>query len=233
MAPVILCPSCGRRLSVNQTLPPDSLVACPGCGSEFCLAAASAGAEGTPPATGAAPTEAVSERLLTRSERLSRPSHYDEEPARADQGDEDDELPALGRRRPERRWLGWRGAAALVLLVLVAVVAWVIYTSPRVEVAGSWRGKFEFVQFDVPCTYEFRPDGTFVDEHVDPATGILGRFPGQYRVSGTYVTIQWLNGGFERAHVRATGLDSIEYTIVAHSDLDQVGAKVTFTRVKR
>jgi uncharacterized integral membrane protein len=207
------------------------MVACPGCRTEFRLAS---GGSGAAEANG----EGVSERVVGRGERVSHVTHsyasrQGEKPAPSERLDEDDELPSVERQGPEPRRLWLRLAAALLLLVIVAVVALMNHTSTSVELAGSWRSKFVFVQFDVPCTYEFRPDGTFVDEHVDPATGLLVRFPGRYRVSGAEVTIQWQNGGFERAHVRATGPDTIEYTIVAHSDVGQVGAKANFVRVKR
>ena len=201
------------------------MAACPGCKTEF--RPAPAGREGE------AKGDGMSERVVGRGEPLGHLSRYHEEPTRSDWGIEDDELLSVIRPRPERRrlWLGV--AAALVLLVIIAVSALVIHSGASVELDGSWRGKFVFVQFDIPCTYEFRPDGTFVDEHVDPATGALVQAPGRYRVSGAEVTIQWQNGGFERARVRETGPDNIEYTIVAHSDIDQVGAKATFVRVKR
>lgn len=225
MATDIVCPSCGRRLSLHQSLPPGSMVACPGCKTAFPLVTGGSSVD-------EANAEAVSERVLSRGARLDRLSHFDEEPARSDWGDEHDEFPALDRPRPRRR-LGLRVAAAFLFLGIIAIIFLVLDTGTPVDVAGTWNGKFVFLPFDLPCTYEFHPDGTFVDEHVDPATGILGRFPGRYRISGAEVSIEWQNGGFERARVRATGPDAIEYTIVAHSDFNQVGAKATFVRVKR
>jgi hypothetical protein len=128
--------------------------------------------------------------------------------------------------------------AALVGFVLVVVTVcaalWLYRSDPDVPLNGTWKGTFDFdIMNNIACTYRFNPDGTFVDEHVDPDTGVLVRATGHYTQAGGQVRIRWENGGFERATVRRTGDNSIEYVIVAHSDRAQVGGRATFSRLGR
>jgi hypothetical protein len=121
------------------------------------------------------------------------------------------------------------GFALLVLVVLCAIAAFV--NDSNHELVGSWKGSFKFAFLgNVDCTYRFLQNGTMVDEHVDPDRGIPLRFRGRYTFAKGTVDIRWSNGGFERATVRRTGANSIEYVIVAHSDPAQIGGRATFNR---
>ncbi len=235
MATILVCPSCGRRLNRNDDLPPETPVACPGCLTVFNLPTGeSVAADSIPRASATRPIAEATPHKAAPVEvtRLEVPAvnRFDDEPSVSRWPDDDDDWLTNDLARRVRRPVFRRFAVTLLFLLLAGMAVALILSRDKGDLVGSWRGKFQFAGFDLACVYEFRRDGTFVDEHVDPNLGVRVRFAGRYAVANGQVTITWFNGGFEQATFLHTAPDTIEYTIVAHTDLGQVGCRATFVR---
>jgi hypothetical protein len=241
MAKIISCPSCARRLSVNQAPAAEKLFKCPACQAVFALPAddkANERAEvdelprGAPSAGGLGHGGFSESRLQPTRPR----NDADDEPpvGLSVSDDAADDWPDYDR--PVKKTKSRRGLILALsgLALLVVVVGAVLYLDigPEPELVGSWGGTFRFAGMKVDCKYQFRQDGTFVEEHMEK--GVMNSFPGRYKYANGRVTIRWDRGGFEMASVRRTGLNTIEYVILAHSDDPrQIGCKVTFSRLAR
>jgi hypothetical protein len=235
MASIISCPSCARRLSVKQAAT-ERLFKCPACNAVFARPA-DAGADEVSVPTG--PPAVAAQSAFgggAFSETPFQPTRAPDSDAivgAANQpGDVSDDWPDFDRplKKPSTRrrlLLALTGVAVLIVLVGVLLYLLDIGSEPLV---GSWRGTFKFHQESVDCVYRFAADGRFLDEHFEPQLGVRARFPGRYKYAHGRVTIVWENGGFETASVRRTGLNTIEYVVLAHSDRRQIGCKVTFNR---
>jgi hypothetical protein len=243
MVDIISCPSCARRLSVNQALAGEKLLfKCPACQTVFELSAAELAAR--PQTVDQAPQPLRSDGGLTHggfSETPFRPpapagedaaENESSKPIWTDDANQDwPDFDRPGRKTKRRRRLGLAGVALLVLAA--AAILYFVGTGSEPALVGSWRGTFEFGMEKIDCTYRFGADGSFVDEHIDPGTGFPMRFPGRYEYAHGRVTIRWVNNGFETASVRRTGPNTIEYVVLGHNQPEQIGCKVIFSRLPR
>jgi len=237
MANIISCPTCARKLSVNPELPAEQLFKCPVCQAVF-----------------APPTQEV---IVRRDDENDRPRvrrsdgdfaekrlqpivpHDNDSRDESSDGSnwDDDDWPEIRRSvkkgRSKRLLLLALSGGFFALLVLV-VCAILFFGRSDSAMVGSWKGTFQFAFMNnIDCTYRFRQDGTVVDEHVDPRTGFMVQGTGRYTFANGVVNIHWGDGEFERASVRRTGPNTIDYVIMAHSDGAQIGGKATFSRVAR
>jgi hypothetical protein len=128
------------------------------------------------------------------------------------------------------------GAAAGVLLtclcgVGVAIVAfvWDRGTQPD-ELVGTWKGRF--VLQGQPCDVEYTLDksGRFHDQEFDTNGRFLRRFNGRWRFRNGHVEIDFADGGSEKAVAMLLDANTIDYRIVQHTDVEQVGTGTTFRR---
>jgi hypothetical protein len=165
----------------------------------------------------------------------------DRHPDKSSPDHADDDWPEfrrpLKKKSKRSRMLAVGGGLAL-LVVVVCAVLFFFRSRGDSALVGSWKGTFRFNVVQIDCVYHFRPDGTMVDEHIDPRTGFPTKAKGRYTVANGVVSIQWPRlgpegAGFERAAFRHLGPNRIEYVVLAHSDPEQIGAKVTFERVAR
>jgi hypothetical protein len=246
MAKIISCPSCARKLSVSHELPAGQLLKCRACQAVFAQpadesVAQPAESDNRPRGAAIVGQFSASPFKPVRPRDHAADDYDDGQQRNSNPDDADDDWPDF--RRPIKkegkrsRVLAVGGSIALLVLVICAILFFVRSRGDSALV-GSWKGTFRFNVVQIDCVYHFRPDGTMVDEHIDPNTGVPTKAKGRYTVANGVVNIQWPRQGFERdtverATFRHTGPNSIEYVVVAHTDPQQVGAKVIFTRVAR
>jgi hypothetical protein len=235
MATIISCPNCARRLSLKQALPADTLLKCSACQAEFTLPADLMAARRTELDDRRHGTEnqgAFSEGLTVPAGRnQADAADHDDPRPRWSSFPDDDENEWSGPLEKRRHWRNFALSGGVLAGALLIVWALLRLAGGDTELVGSWKGTFRFAGLEIDCTYQFRADGTFVDEHVEPGIGILVRASGRYTYSNGRVRIHWDNGGFENASVRKTDANTIDYVIESHSDRAQIGGKATFRRV--
>ena len=119
----------------------------------------------------------------------------------------------------------------VLLLCLISVVGGIIYTytqSTSAKLAGSWRGQFVLPGEKVDAIYTFNKDGTFRED--DVIAGRKRTSVGHWEVRDGQVEIEWDHGGFEIAVPRWIDDNTIEWHIVNHNDVAQIGSKTTLRR---
>jgi hypothetical protein len=240
MSRIISCPSCARRLSVSQTPAAEKLFKCPACQAVFAIPAddKSDGQDDVNDRPRAPRTDGFGNGGFSESPLPGgRPRHDPNSDAQTaspstwdDAGDDWPDYDRPVKKTKRRRGLVLPLCGFALLLVVGATV---YFFTSEPDVTGSWRGTFLFAGTSIDCKYHFRPDGTFVDEHIEPGRGMVAA-RGRYKQENGRVTIHWAGGGFEMASVRRTGLDTIEYVVLDHSeDFRQIGCRVTFRRIGR
>jgi hypothetical protein len=241
MSRIISCLSCARRLSVGQAAAAEQMFKCPACQAVFAIPADDKSdghddANDRPRAVRADGfgNGGFSENPLPAG-RPRRDLNADDQTERSSSwpDDADDDWPDYDR--PVKKTKRRRGLVLPLcgFALLVVVGATVYFFTSEPDVTGTWRGTFRFAGVSIDCKYQFRPDGTFVDEHIEPGRGMKA-FRGRYKQENGRVTIHWAGDGVEIGSVRRTGLNTIEYVVLDHSeDFRQIGCRVTFRRIGR
>jgi len=237
MANIISCPACARKLSVNPELPAEQLFKCPACQAVFALPAKEVivrrDDDHDRPRVRRSDGDFAEKRLQPI---LPRENDSPDESSHGSNWDEDDwpEIRRSVKKERSKRSLVLALSGGFLALLVLVVGAILFVGRSDSAIVGSWKGTLQFaVMNDVDCTYRFHQDGTVVDEHVDPGTRLMIRAKGRYTFANGVVNIHWPDGEFERASVRRTGPNTIEYVILAHTDGAQIGGKATFSRVVR
>jgi hypothetical protein len=101
--------------------------------------------------------------------------------------------------------------------------------STAAKLPGSWTGQFNILGQQVNTVYTFKKDGTFREESVD-GLGNRQVADGRWRVKNGEVHIDWNQGGFEVATVHFLNQNTMDYRIINHNQLAQIGIGTTFKR---
>lgn len=97
------------------------------------------------------------------------------------------------------------------------------------KLPGSWKGQFIFAGRHLDSTYTFRRDGTLQEVNLD-GFGRRNVANGKWRVQNGQVHIDWNNGGIEVATVHWIDERTMDYHIIEHTELAQIGIGTTFKK---
>jgi hypothetical protein len=96
---------------------------------------------------------------------------------------------------------------------------------------GTWKGRLVLRGNERDDVYTFRKDGTLREEVFDLRGNIVQASEARWRFRDGKVEIDWPGGGgLEVATVRWIDDNTMEYQIVNHTDVVQIGMKMTFRR---
>jgi hypothetical protein len=151
--------------------------------------------------------------------------------------DDDDDLDI---RKPEKgngKWLMWLAIVAVGIVLVAGVTGGAILIvrsaagdATAAKLPGSWKGQFAFPgQPPIDAVYVFERGGGFRQESLT-ALGQVEVVRGRWRVSLGEIVIDWDNGAIERATVTWTNDQTMEYKIVEHDDVVQIGSVTTMRR---
>jgi hypothetical protein len=150
---------------------------------------------------------------------------------------DDDEYPSIEKPAGGAWTAGAVLAGAGIFLVLVLCVIGVIVgirltagDSIAGKVEGTWKGRWTVHNQPLESVYTFRRDGTFREESFDLQGNRVNVAEARWRVRNGQIEIDWQNGGFEIAVVRILDANTLDYRIVDHNDVTQIGLSTTFKR---
>lgn len=154
--------------------------------------------------------------------------------------DDDDDLDVSVKRKQARSnttlfvMLG-AGALGFIFFAVVVGIASLavlgVFGKPVEEkIVGSWKGRLERGGVASDHIYTFRKDGTFREEAFNLQGVRINVADGFWAFHDGEVEIDWHDGGFEDAVVRFIDDNTIEYRIVDHNDVGQIGTVMTFKR---
>jgi hypothetical protein len=95
---------------------------------------------------------------------------------------------------------------------------------------GSWKGRFVVQGKAIDVIYTFKKDGNFRQEEIDARGKVIGVVDGHWQVVDGEIEIDWNDGSFENAVVDWVDNNTMNYTIVEHSDQVQVGVIANLRR---
>ncbi len=151
--------------------------------------------------------------------------------------DDNDELPSIQKPGDGNQTLLILMAVGGIGLVLIGclAVAGVGYflafnNSTQAKLAGAWKGRWTVHGQQMDSLYTFRRDGSFREESFNMQGIRLNIADGRWHLRNGEIEIDWDNGGFENATARWIDNNTIEYRIVEHNDMGQIGLTTTFRR---
>jgi hypothetical protein len=120
--------------------------------------------------------------------------------------------------------------ACLIGGTVAGVLVWQANSTPA-KLVGSWKGRARLGALDVDVIYTFNKDGTFHQDAIAINGRALPAAHGRWQWRDDQVDISWDRiGGFERATVTWVDSDTMNYRIVGHSDVGQIGMTTRFQR---
>jgi hypothetical protein len=129
------------------------------------------------------------------------------------------------------------GGVGLVLLMCVTaigigVAVALLRDDTASKLPGSWKGRFQIGNVALDTVYTFNADGTFREQTTVPfGRGVRVEVTdGRWQFRDGKVEINWNRGTVEKAVVVFTDPNTMNYRIVEHTDIIQVGASTTFRR---
>lgn len=121
---------------------------------------------------------------------------------------------------------------ALVVCIVGGVILGTFAANSELTAAklpGAWRGQFNIPGRQINTVYTFKRDGTLREESVD-GFGQRNVADGKWRVRNGQIHIDWNRGGIEVATVHWLNNNTMDYRIIEHTDLVQIGIGTTFRR---
>jgi hypothetical protein len=129
---------------------------------------------------------------------------------------------------------GWIIAVVGLILVGMGGIGVVVFYLTRDDTAqklpGSWRGQFVFAGEHIDSVYTFQANGNFREESLNKITGQRNVSTGRWHANGRDIQIDWDGGGIEDARITWIDDNTLEYHIVDHDDVRQIGSKTKFQR---
>ena len=126
------------------------------------------------------------------------------------------------------------GGIGLMLIVLCLGVAIVSFVGARdataAKLPGSWKGRWVLHGQVFDSTYTFKKDGSFREESFDLQGRRINVAGGRWHVRNGEIEIDWDQGGFEIATAHWIDDNTMNYHIVDHNDLAQIGITTAFKR---
>jgi len=126
------------------------------------------------------------------------------------------------------------GGIGLMLIVLCLGVAIVSFVGARdataAKLPGSWKGRWVLHGQVFDSTYTFKKDGSFREESFDLHGRRINVAGGRWHVRNGEIEIDWDQGGFEIATAHWIDDNTMNYHIVDHNDLAQIGITTAFKR---
>ena len=114
-------------------------------------------------------------------------------------------------------------------IAMIGVVGFFV-NSPAAKLTGSWKTRFVIDGIATDHIYTFRKDGTFREEAFNLQGVRTHVNDGVWHVHGDEVVIDWNDGVFEEATLRWIDDNTIDYRIIDHKDVVQIGMNVTLRR---
>jgi hypothetical protein len=154
--------------------------------------------------------------------------------------DDDFELPSIKKKGRDYLPLYLLTAGGLVLfliasaVVVILVVAFNKSNEPTAtRIIGAWKGQFVLNGQPLDFVFTFNKDGSLRQDGFDLRGRRLPELAGggRWRIRDGDVEIDWDgNGGRERATVRWIDDNAMEYRIIQHTEVVQIGMETTFRR---
>jgi hypothetical protein len=152
--------------------------------------------------------------------------------------DEVDELSIRKKDRPTNTILfvmlaaGGIGLMLIVLCLGVAIVSFVVPArdATAAKLPGSWKGRWELRGQVFDSIYTFKKDGSFREESFDLQGRRINVADGRWHFRNGEIEIDWDQGGFEIATAHWIDDNTMNYHIVDHNDVAQIGITTAFKR---
>ena len=152
--------------------------------------------------------------------------------------DNDMDVPSIKKTGSNRTLLTLLigGAVAIVLLVclvsvgIVAIVHLQQRDAQPERFVGSWKGRFVLHGQPIDTIYSFNKDGSLREDSFDLQGRRIQGGVGRWRIRNGEVEIDWGQGGHEIATATFPNANTMNYRIVQHTDLPQIGMSTTFRR---
>jgi hypothetical protein len=152
--------------------------------------------------------------------------------------DDDFEVPSIEKPRgnPTAILLVVGGVAALVLLLcligggVVGFLGLRDQPSPD-QFVGKWKGRIVLRGQALDTIYTFNKDGTMREDSFDLQGRRVQGGGGRWRIRNGEVEIEWgQGGGVEIATANFPNANTMNYQIIEHTDVAQIGMSTTFRR---
>jgi hypothetical protein len=129
-------------------------------------------------------------------------------------------------------------AGSGIALVLIAVclgggiVSFIVGArdATAAKLPGSWNGRWVLHGQVFDSTYTFKKDGSFREESFDLQGRRINVADGRWHFRNGEIEIDWDQGGFEIATAHWIDDNTMNYHIVDHNDLAQIGITTAFKR---
>jgi len=151
--------------------------------------------------------------------------------------DDDDELPIRKKGGGNNTVLVILAVGGISLVLLACILAGTIAAilavsadATAAKIPGSWKARFDLPGLAIVSTYTFKKNGDFREEAFTPEGQFLHIADGRWQIRDGEIQIDWDNGSFERAVPTWIDDNTMEYRIVDHSDVVQIGLVTTFRR---
>jgi hypothetical protein len=152
--------------------------------------------------------------------------------------DEVDELSIRKKDGPTNTTLfvvlvaGGIGLMLIVLCIGVGIVLFVVGArdATAAKLPGSWKGRWALGGQVFDSTYTFKKDGSFREESFDLQGRRINVSGGRWHFRNGAIEIDWDQGGFEIATAHWIDDNTMNYHIVDHSDVAQIGITTAFKR---
>jgi hypothetical protein len=127
------------------------------------------------------------------------------------------------------------GGIALVLIGVcfgTGIVSFIVgaHDATAAKLPGSWKGRWILHGQVFDSTYTFQKDGSFREESFDLQGRRINVADGRWHFRNGEIEIDWDQGGFEIATAHWIDDNTMNYHIVDHNDLAQIGITTAFKR---